>query len=326
VNAPSNSAERARRWLTLGIPILVLLVGYLPFLLFRSELPDPVASHFDASGQPDAAMPIRQFVLVNSVMMFLGLALCVWLGLRRRTLPEGSGPIVGFMGGLLAAMGAGILTSTTLEQRDIELWSDAPSVYGSMTLVMLAAMALGAFGAWCGARTPGREPARTRQVPAMSLAGNQQAVWSATIRSTPVHIGGVATLLIGLALLWLVPPLTGAIVVLTALLMLGLATVRLRIDRHGLLVKYGNFPWPVTRIELENIANATVVDVEPMQWGGWGYRGNLTVADQAAVVMRAGPGLRTELVDGKVFVITVDNPEQGAALLNAQLKRQRGPG
>lgn len=42
---------------------------------------------------------------------------------------------------------------------------------------------------------------------------------------------------------------------------------------------------------------------------------------QAAIVHRAGPGIRLDLADGKVFVVTVDNPETPVALLNAKVNR-----
>jgi hypothetical protein len=42
---------------------------------------------------------------------------------------------------------------------------------------------------------------------------------------------------------------------------------------------------------------------------------------QAAVVLRAGPGIRVDLSDGRVSVVTVDNPETGVAILNAEIAR-----
>ena len=43
---------------------------------------------------------------------------------------------------------------------------------------------------------------------------------------------------------------------------------------------------------------------------------------RAAVVLRAGPGLRLDLKDGKIFAITIDNPETPAQLLNTETSRQ----
>jgi len=105
---------------------------------------------------------------------------------------------------------------------------------------------------------------------------------------------------------------------LITLLFSGLTT---RADRFGLHVGYGLLPWPSTHIPLEEIASASAIDVRPIEWGGWGYRGSLTLVKRAAVVLRAGPGLRLDLHGGKVFVVTIDDPETPAALLNAETQR-----
>ena len=42
---------------------------------------------------------------------------------------------------------------------------------------------------------------------------------------------------------------------------------------------------------------------------------------QAAVVHRAGPGIRLDLDDGKGFVVTVEDPETPAGLFNAEVNR-----
>jgi hypothetical protein len=59
-----------------------------------------------------------------------------------------------------------------------------------------------------------------------------------------------------------------------------------------------------------------------MQWGGWGYRGSLKLMKQAAVVLRAGPGLRLDMTGGRVFVVTIDDPGTAAALLNTEAGRR----
>ena len=321
----SDSRRRAKRWLTLGIPALVLGIGYLPFLKYASQLPDPLASHFDASGQADAFMSIERFLLVTGALIFGGLAVCLWLGFRRQTLPEGTGAVAGFTGGLIAAMGSGILASTVLAQRNLEQWSDAPNAFWTVPFVLIAALVVGAIGAWSGARTPGSPKDKKHDEPIMTLQGDERAVWSATISNKPLHTLGVVSLVVALVALWLLPVFAGLLIGLSSLALVCLATVRVRIDRRGVVVHYGRLPWPKTDISLDRIASAAVIEVRPMEWGGWGYRGSLALANQAAIVVRAGPGLRIELSDGKVLVVTIDNPEQGAALLNALLRRHSIP-
>jgi hypothetical protein len=61
-----------------------------------------------------------------------------------------------------------------------------------------------------------------------------------------------------------------------------------------------------------------------MQWGGWGYRGSRRLFRKAAVVLRAGPALRLDLADDTQLVVTVDDAESGAGLLNDLLAREPG--
>ena len=103
--------------------------------------------------------------------------------------------------------------------------------------------------------------------------------------------------------------------------------IRVTADRSGLHVGYGFLGWPRTSVPLRRIAAARAIDVRPTDWGGWGYRGSLTLMKRAAVVLRAGPGIRLDLHDGKVFVVTIDDPDTPARLLNAEasrLERSRG--
>ena len=55
-----------------------------------------------------------------------------------------------------------------------------------------------------------------------------------------------------------------------------------------------------------------------MDWGGWGYR---IMPDRSAVVLRSGPGLVVTSTSGKQFAITIDDPEEPAALLQALAAR-----
>jgi len=96
-----------------------------------------------------------------------------------------------------------------------------------------------------------------------------------------------------------------------------LASISVTVDRRGRQVRYGRLRWPRTHIPLERIELASAIEVEPGRWGGWGYRGSLGLFRRAAVVLRRGPGIRLDLVEGATFAVTVERPEVGAALLDA---------
>jgi len=97
-------------------------------------------------------------------------------------------------------------------------------------------------------------------------------------------------------------------------------SVRVSVDATGMRVAYGWLRWPSTRIGIDAIRQATAIDVRPSAWGGWGYRGSLRLNRRAAVVVRAGEGLRLDLRGGRVFLVTVDGAVNAAGLLNDTLR------
>ena len=106
-----------------------------------------------------------------------------------------------------------------------------------------------------------------------------------------------------------------------SILMTFFGRIRVTADQTGLAVRYGFFGWPRRSIPIRRIAEARAVDIRPTEWGGWGYRGSLAIMRRAAVVLRAGPGIRLDLRDGKVFAVTIDDPDQPVRLLNAEVSR-----
>jgi hypothetical protein len=78
--------------------------------------------------------------------------------------------------------------------------------------------------------------------------------------------------------------------------------------------------WPRMSLSLADVATIEVIDdIAPLRYGGWGYRGSLRLYRRAALVLRRGPGLRVKLRDGRVFVVTVDDPQGAVAAAAPQL-------
>ncbi len=164
----------------------------------------------------------------------------------------------------------------------------------------------------------------TPDAPIMDLAPGQKAFWNSTLSSRWLALLSAGIVAVGVGLLFVpdLPILVAGLLVLAGLLAFALSSIHVTADAAGLHVKYGVLPWPSTHIDVDQIETASVIDVRPTEWGGWGYRGTLKFLRQAAVVLRAGPGIRLDLNDGRVFVVTVDNPEPGVALLNGELARR----
>jgi hypothetical protein len=180
-------------------------------------------------------------------------------------------------------------------------------VAGSLALAALAGYALRRYGG-LGAADGGAPR------PGLGLRPGERAVWSGRARATwpwpagslLIVAGVVAGVVTGRWVLAVVLPLVGV-------LMLGLTSVRVTVAARGVTVGYGALGLRLTRIPLRRIASAAAVNRLP---SGFGYRGSLLLFGAAAVVLRRGPALRLTLRDGKTFLVTVDDAETGAALLN----------
>ena len=100
--------------------------------------------------------------------------------------------------------------------------------------------------------------------------------------------------------------------------------LRVIVDRRGLRIlagpAEGPLSVPVKRIPLTDILAASAEHIEPLKWGGWGYR---VIPGRSALVLRAGPGLVLELRNGSRFAVTVDDPETPAGVLT-ELSRSVG--
>ena len=87
--------------------------------------------------------------------------------------------------------------------------------------------------------------------------------------------------------------------------------VAIRADRRAtgvdLEIVYGLRGWPRQHFAAEKIRSVTVEpDIRPQQWGGWGYRGSLTLFRRAGLISRRGEGIVVHLTNGARLAITVD--------------------
>lgn len=132
----------------------------------------------------------------------------------------------------------------------------------------------------------------------------------------PFVIAGVAVLALMLApgpFRWVALPL-----VLVALL---LSHVRVVVNDHGLKASLGGVIR--RRYPLDRVTSSNVIDLEPNQWGGWGYR---MLPGRSAMVLRRGPAIELELANGRRFAVTVDDANTGAGLVNGLLARHQEVG
>jgi hypothetical protein len=108
--------------------------------------------------------------------------------------------------------------------------------------------------------------------------------------------------------------------VAVALAVITASSVRVTASERGLQIAFGPFGVPSNRLPLERIERAEAADIEPLRWGGWGYR--WAGPGRSAVVVRRGPGLVIDLRGGRRFAVTVDEPAPAAGLVNDLLRRR----
>ncbi len=269
---------------------------------WSARLPERIATHWDISGRPDGFSDTTVFsVLLLAVALAAGVGA---VGIARqarfaRGPLAAAGTVAGGAAGVWAACATAALAESRLGWRFV--WFAAGLAWG---LVVRAV---------AGRDTAGRRPAGPATEP-LVLAPGERAGFVATLRS-PMILGvtAAAAVLVAVLAATVAPPLWPvlAVPVLGGLL---LGEVRVTADRRGVRLTAGVLGVPVKRIPLADIVSAGAADIDPLSWGGWGYR---VTPGRSALVLRAGPGLVLELRDGRRFAVTMDDPQTPAALLTA---------
>jgi hypothetical protein len=140
-------------------------------------------------------------------------------------------------------------------------------------------------------------------------------VWSGRGRGTVLIVIGLIMLSIAIAL-WSVVSL---VLLAITLLVLVFSEVRATISSRGVVVSLGWLGIPSWLVPLQTISGAEIEDVSPLAYGGWGYR---VRPGARGVIVRGGASLRLSRIDRPDLVLTVDDAERGAGVLNALLARR----
>jgi hypothetical protein len=196
---------------------------------------------------------------------------------------------------------------------------------------VLAAVVAGGLLAWLALVLERRRehdaPVTPPGAASIGLGRDEHAVWVGHASSPRMALGGS---LLGLALAAAGLVTDGAAgwilvssAVVAALALGWVSTVRVTASERGLRIGFGPFGVPSKRMPLERIERAEATEIEPLRWGGWGYR--WAGRGRSAVVVRRGPGLVLDLRGGGRFAVTVDEPAPAAGLLN-DLRRRHAPG
>jgi hypothetical protein len=304
---------------TAVLPGAALAVAGVLENAWAHRLPDPVATHW--SSAPNGHNSLAAFTGISlglGAVAILLLATSAVTALRRgRPLPR---PTVG-VGAGFAALPAAVLLSVVVANLDAPDWHAArsgvvvvPFLLGAAVIGVVAAL-VGALPAPPPGETPGHRPT-------VGLRPGERAFWSGRAVN-PAMLWALALIPVAIALLPAgLPWPTGAWIALVGLLVTAL-TYRLSatVDAKGVTVRFGLLGVPWRHWALSAIREATTRELTTFGDGGLGLRFN-PVTGTTAYKVRGGPALALTLENGRTVLVSVDDPETGAGLVNDLLAQR----
>lgn len=299
------------------LPLVAVAAGGLTLAVTAGSLPDPLATHWDFGGEPDGATNRVSFVAVVGIVV-IGLGVTIAVIARRRRVRCGQLAAPMALAAFLQWLASGILVTTLRANADVTIWQDADSLPILVALAVVL-VAVGAAALTATLVQPlGEDPTRTPVADATVGAHHprERPAWFTRVRTRwPLWLA-LPIVTLGVVALGSASPVIGALLLASAVMVAAFAAVEVMVDHQGLTVRYGPLGWPRTRIPIEDIDRAEVVEVQPLRHGGWGYRGSLRLFGRAAVILRAGEALSLRLRNGRRFTVTVDDAAGAAGAVN----------
>lgn len=285
------------------LPAVALVVGLV------AELPEYIAIHWGLSGQPDGSAP-SGVAFVVALVAIAGTSLYALIRSRAESKPGGPTELVSLS--FVATLLTGVWTGICSANHEVVAWEQATlSLWASVAFVGAACTA-----AWVVGRLVRRPAEAARERASVGLREGQRGVFFSQVAS-PL-MAGLAVLLMaaGVVVLLNASWVAAAGLCSVSVVLLMFARVSVSIDDAGVHIAYGPFSVPRQTIPLRDVVSAEAIDVRPMAYGGWGYRGSLRFLGKAALVLRAGVGIKLSLESAKTFVVTVDDAGTAAGLIN----------
>ena len=324
-------------------PLVLAIAAVLPWVATWGDLPDPMATHWDTSGHPDGHAPpvLAAALTAGPALVAAAVLAAARHTARRRPVPPArpaspaparppamprsalAAVVAAAVGGQFCALSY-VLTwanagAGSWHQAEAALWWVLPVVVAGMALPVLA-VARAVIESTPAAPSPapaagsgdGDPPSASERV---AWVGECHARWPYLVAAVLVAAAAVGAVVS----LWLT-----ALLALVALSIAAFGSVHVTVGVRGVRVATPT-GWPRLGVPLRRIAAARAIDLAPLRWGGWGYRGSLTVVGRAAWVLRAGPALELTMDDGRVFAVTVDGAAEAAAAVAELLRSPAEP-
>jgi len=304
-------------WREAAVPVLAILAVALLPLAFLAELPDPIAVHWGLDGRPDGSAPLG-FDLIALVLLvaLLGLVPLWAAGTADRAAARTLVALAHGTAVLLVALRWFVLQAN----RGVDDWRDAAPLrpaYAVAVLLLVACAA--AFGWWVSRARPAQvvvrrtiEPTPTGEGEQLAWVGGQTSHFATLLLPVAVLAGGLFAVLTGVRGAWSVAATT----VVVAGLIATVLRIEVAVGVTGLTVRFGALRWPRIHVDLDQVEHVVVEHVEPLAFGGWGYR---WMPGVIAVVIRRGEAIRVVRRGARDLVVTVDGAQAAAGVLAAHL-------
>ena len=318
----ARRSHRTAGWTTVA-GLAVLAGAAVTAYSWRGDLPDRVATHWGIDGTADRFGSLNAalggLLGVGAVLVLVFGAVTAFLGHSATTRRMGAATTI------WAALFTSVLLLGTLHvQRGLAVAHSDVDVSGVILLAIVASL-LPAVAV--GLLVPGdpRQPAVgpvSAEAPRERLSPQEQAAWIGRTEAGPGIAVGIVVVAVTIGLV-LFTRMWGMLVV-PALLLVSMAAMFsfvVRVDRTGLAV-HSALGWPRTRVPLDEVVRADVIQVRPLrEFGGWGWR--VGRGGRVGIVLRAGAALLVERTGGRSLVVTVPDARTAAGLLNALADRER---
>lgn len=309
-----------------GLLVTAALVAFP--LSVRDRLPDPLATHWTPDG-PDGSQSLTVVVLAGLALWVVTWALLMGLAVHGSLFARRLGRIY-WWGSLfgMSVFALGMAFSTLVANLDRPSWQEATLLNITLTGTAVLALGAGVLGGYLGRGEPDQPRPPAEAPPQLRLRQGQRSVWVGRtanpwlqlMAAVPVVVivvmGGLQ--LFGVGMLAVTLAVSAAMV---AVFIAGIVTssISVRVTEDGVAIGFGPLGWPVRRIRLSAIDTAWAEQRFPSQVGGWGLRG---LPGSASIMLRGGECLVLRYRSGGQLVISIDDAERGAALINALIEER----
>jgi len=293
------------------IPFLVVLLSWL---IWRQQLPDQLTTQWSGS-EPTTEQPTVVVVIVCLGVTLVAGLIALISGFAPVNESDSARPF------LIGGMISGIVTGAWFVLASLGLAGESaigrPVGWG---LLALLAAGFGFLPFFVAHKAITDETDDTYEINAASVGATEAIAWSGrTVAPTFIviaigAIGGAAALAgISGAGGWDGAALSSVVVLgVLAVFSVIFAAVRVSVDRRGIRVVSLTTGIPLKTITPNRVAQVHVTNVNPLSWGGWGYR---LMPGKSAIIIRGGEGISVTLTNDKEFVVTVTDADTGAEVL-----------